>query len=168
MKYGGNTMTMNIEFKEKTFPIRTLLINEYDNESKWNTISDTLDHLFDINTENNFDDRTSRNLYFYLDPEKQEFISGQFDEDLAERKRIKEEYFELLKRSYTNQTGYINLSEEIFGIVESEDRVRTDMTDNELKFKFLQKIPINVPLELFVLRVDRIIPEIIHLETIIN
>lgn len=168
MKYGGNNMTMNIEFKEKTFPIRTLLINEYDNESKWNTISDTLDHLFDINTENNFDDRASRNLYFYLDPEKQEFISGQFDKDLAERKRIKEEYFELLKRSYTNQTGHINLSEEIFGIVESENRVRTDMTDNELKFKFLQKIPINVSLELFVLRVDRIIPEIIHLETIID
>ena len=168
MKYGGNTMTMNIEFKEKTFPIRTLLINEHDRESKWNTISDTLDHLFDINTENNFDDRSSRNLYFYLDPEKQEFISGQFDKDLAERKRIKEEYFELLKRSYANQTGHINLSEEIFGIVESEDRVRTDMTDNELKFKFLQKIPINVPLELFVLRVDRIIPEIIHLETIID
>ena len=161
-------MTTEPIYKEQTIPIKTILIGEDQNDQKWLAVNDMLNEMFNLNKNQEFTEDSHKNVYFYLDPETQEFESGRFDSDRSVRKQVEEDYLGLLKRSFQGQTGSINVSEEIYGIITDQDHLRTKMSNNEHMFKFLNRVSINQPLDLYVLQIDKLIPQIVNLKITID
>lgn len=132
-------------------------------------IPDLLDEVFRIGSTYAYDEQTSKNIYFYMDPLTHQFIAGNIPDNSQERENLKEIYLTLLEQTFAQTDGYLYITEEIFGI-DSTKRggygVRSDMTSTELKHKLLNRVPINRPLTLCTLQIDEIIPKILIIEPI--
>ena len=131
---------------------------------------DILNEAFRIGSSYPYDERTHKNIYFFMDPSTQEFVANSLPNDESERVEIKNKYLEILDEKFSDDSGYLKITEEIFGIDNNitfeGDGVRSEMTNRELKYKFLNSIPINKPYTLCVMIIDEIIPKILIVEPI--
>lgn len=129
------------------------------------SVSDILDEVFRIGPKYSYSEKSRKNIYFYMDPRTQKFVADNLPIDEVSRIKIKEQYQTMMNQEITN--GNIIVSEEIFG-VETDVGVTVDMSNKELKYKFLKSIPIDKPINLCTLQMDEIIPRIVILDVIEN
>lgn len=152
-------MSEEPKYREQTIHLPFIRITESKPIS--DEVNVVLNDLFNLTKQREFNEKSHQNLYFYLNPENNEFVSRKFEDDYDERQKTKDEYLKLLENAFDGKSGVIYMREEIFG-VETTGGVRSDLKDNERKFKFLQQIPMNKPLQLSVLHMDRFMPQIVH------
>ena len=100
-----------------------------------------------------------------MDPHTQKFVADNLPIDEVSRIKIKEQYQTMINQEIKD--GKIIVSEEIFG-VETDVGVTVDMSNKELKYKFLNSIPIDKPITLCTLQIDEIIPRILIIDPIEN
>lgn len=155
-----------IQYKELTIHRPTITIN---NDTLHTHIPDLLDEIFRLGATHQYDEHTHKNLYFYMEPNNKQFIGSPLPQDYQDREEIKKEYLSLLEQTYSPNDGYLYITEEIFGIDNTQNGgygVRAEMSNTELKNKLLNRLPINQPLTLCTLQVDEIIPRIVIIEPV--